>query len=321
MTTKDQYEAIGEFHDIFMSEPWDALAPALERAFGDLTADDVIVDIGAGTGVGTARLARSTRAQIVAVEPSLTMRAALLARIADDRDLADRVSVLSGSAPDVLDQLEEVSGFICAHMLGHFSEDARQSTFSRLAAILTAHGRGVITLPRERPIPPEGADTQTSIEEERWLGRHRYTASHEIPADDGASAVTVYRVHDGDRVIRSLSAAASWSMPSARQLSAELHDAGLEVTERIGSAVSVRLRAGIPTFEDVRRALPLVPVTAYSTQQPAHAGVPNRPRSVQPPIRRALLSPPSPVPMRCEHRHDGRESAAPGSWTSLADPL
>ncbi|MGN6218764.1 MAG: hypothetical protein ACTHNQ_04620 [Microbacterium sp.] len=74
---------------------------------------------------------------MVAIEPSLTMRAVLLARVADDPELIDQVSVLAGAAPDILDELTgPVAGFVCANRLGHLTATGRQETFARLATLL-----------------------------------------------------------------------------------------------------------------------------------------------------------------------------------------
>src|SRR5690606_42082628 len=90
---------MGEFHDLFMLEVWERLAPSLASAFGALDADAVVIDVGAGAGVGTRTLARVTAAKVIAVEPSLTMRAVLLARVADDAVLAPQVSGVAWRVP------------------------------------------------------------------------------------------------------------------------------------------------------------------------------------------------------------------------------
>lgn len=64
----DSYDALGEFHDLFMDEAWIRLQPRLADAFGSLGPSDTVLDIGAGTGVGVRALAQVTRAQIVAIE-------------------------------------------------------------------------------------------------------------------------------------------------------------------------------------------------------------------------------------------------------------
>lgn len=152
----DAYAAVGEFHDLFMDEAWDRLAPALARAFGGFDAGATVLDVGAGSGVGTRRLARLTPAHIIAVEPSVTMRSVLLGRVVDDPALTERVSVVAGAAPDVLAQIDSLDeatldGFVCAHVLGHLGEADRAATLGALAGGLSPDGRGVVTLP-----PPPG---------------------------------------------------------------------------------------------------------------------------------------------------------------------
>jgi hypothetical protein len=103
--TADLYDDLAEFHDLFMKEPWEALRPAVREVVGGLGPDDVVVDLGAGTGMGTRVIAAETAANLVAVEPSRMMRTALMARVAGDQALAERVTVVAGLVtftPDVL---------------------------------------------------------------------------------------------------------------------------------------------------------------------------------------------------------------------------
>lgn len=161
----DHYAELGELHDLFMPDVWDPLVGTLATTFGDLGPDTTILDLGAGSGVGTVRLADATQAQILAVEPSLTMRSVLLAHIADDHELSERVSVYAGAAPAILDEIDEpLDGFLCAHMLGHLSADERRDTFERLAALLRPDGVGLVTVPRQ------GAAGTDVVVEERRIG-------------------------------------------------------------------------------------------------------------------------------------------------------
>lgn len=222
----DGYQELAEFHDLFMSDAWGRLTPALETAFGTLGPEALVLDLGAGSGVGTVRLGHLTRAQVLAIEPALTMRSMLLARIADDEELTTRVSVIAGAAPAVLDEVDRpLDGFVCAHMLGHLSEADRRATFSRLAGLLSDGGIGLLTLPREET----AAEAFQPVEEERWIGRHRYVARHWVP-DGTGSAVSEYRVLDGERTLRSVSLASSWSLPPREALAEELREAGLTLT-------------------------------------------------------------------------------------------
>lgn len=232
----DEYLAEAELHDLFMAEVWDSLVPRMGEVFGGLDAEATIVDIGAGSGVGTIGLARVTRARIVAVEPSLVMRAGLLARISDDAELARRVSVLAGAAPEILDEVEApIEGFVCAHMLGHLSPGQRLATFRRLAELLSPAGVGFIPLPSDAT-PAVGTTT-----EERRIGRHRYVARHTFEGA-GSPVVAEYSVLDGERVLRSRSFTSSWTMPPRSGLSDELREAGLDPDVADGRVGLVRRR-------------------------------------------------------------------------------
>ncbi|MBY0687662.1 class I SAM-dependent methyltransferase [Microbacterium marinilacus] len=220
----DTYEGMGELHDLFMIDVWDALRPALVETFAHLGTDTTILDIGAGTGLGTRALAQSTAAHVVAVEPSPIMRAVLLARVVDDPALVERVSVFAGAVPDILDDVTgPVSGFVCAHMLGHLTPGQREATFARLRGMLSPGGVGLITLPR--PGAPTGEET---VEEATRIGGHRYLARHRS-RPGGAGSTSEYLVLDGDRVLRRHAFVASWQAPTLDQLRSELDRAGLRL--------------------------------------------------------------------------------------------
>ncbi|MFT4296157.1 MAG: class I SAM-dependent methyltransferase [Micropruina sp.] len=267
----DHYHELGELHDLFMPGAWDALVGPLATTFGHLGADATIVDLGAGSGLGTVRLARATRARIVAIEPSLTMRSMLLARVSDDPELSERVSVYAGAAPAILDQIDgPVDGFLCAHMLGHLSVGERRATFQRLSALLATNGVGLIT------VSPQSAP-ETEVVEERRIGRHRYI-ERQLPTDLAGTSVSEYQVFDGNRLLRSATFTSSWAMPSPDELRDELHAAGLTLgpSDRGLAPVrhasvrhaSVAVASAVPGLDQLRAALPFVP----RDEVLAHAG-------------------------------------------------
>lgn len=230
----DHYAELGELHDLFMPDVWDPLVGTLATTFGSLGPDATILDLGAGSGVGTVRVAHATRAQIVAVEPSLTMRSVLLARIADDPELCERVSVYAGAAPTILDEIDRpIDGFLCAHMLGHLSAAERRATFERLAAMLTPDGVGLVT------VRPQSAPVTDIVIEERRIGRHRYV-ERLLPTEFPGTSVAKYQVFDGERLIRSASFTSSWAMPSQDGLRDELRDAGLALKTADRGLAAVR---------------------------------------------------------------------------------
>ena len=225
-SASDPYWGMGEFHDLFMDGAWEQVRPVLVEAFGGLERDAVVVDLGAGSGIGTRLLAQSTAARVIAVEPSLMMRAVLTARVADDPTLAERVTVLADAAPQVLERIgRPLAGFVCAHVLGHLSTADRVSTWRGLARQLDVDARGVVVV-------DDGSEHQAGDPAvvERRIGEHRYMARH-LPAGVG-SYESEYTVLDGDRVVRHERFTGSWRSITLRQLDDELVEHGLSVEAR-----------------------------------------------------------------------------------------
>lgn len=197
--TENAYDALGEFHDLFMDSPWARLQPFLARTFGSLTAEDVVLDIGAGTGVGVRALAQITDAQIIAVEPSLTMRSVLTARVFDDPALRPRVTIVAGRAPEALESLPtaSISGFVAAHMLGHLDPAARMDMFVELARVVAPGRIGLVTVDRPRDSQSEDGrpgvlgqvtiGTQTYIEENVWDGESGWASVYTVRDAAGAT--------------------------------------------------------------------------------------------------------------------------------------
>lgn len=230
------YDRLGEFHDLFVAAARRRLRPALAAAFGGLRPDAVVLDLGAGTGLGVRQLALATRARVVAVEPSLTMRAVLLARLADDPELTSRVTVVAGSVPDAFDELpDDVAGFVCAHMLGHVSPAARAQTFAALAERLADGGVGVVT------VNATAEPRSETVVEERRIGEHRYIARY-LPAGADGRPSSEYEVRDADgRLLRAERFPGHWTPLTAEGLRAELAPAGWHVAAHDQAATVLML--------------------------------------------------------------------------------
>lgn len=234
----DPYDDLAEFHDLFMHEPWGRLRPAVRAVVGHCGPQSVVVEIGAGSGVGTRVIASECRAEIMALEPNPTMRAMLLSRVASDPDLSGRVTVLAGAAPVGLGELPaRVEAAVVAHVLGHLTEQQRLSTWADLAARLSSGARVLVTV---------GGDQQSratdpgEVVETRRLGRHTYTARHQdSPTDDGCSTFkSLYQVHDGDRLLRERAVAGSWVGLDLAAVRREAGASGLVTTE-LGPGLAV----------------------------------------------------------------------------------
>lgn len=220
---EDAYDALGEFHDLFMDSSWARLQPFLERILGSLTADDIVLDIGAGTDVGVRALARVTDARIIAVEPSLTMRSVLTARVFDDPALRPRVTIVAGAAPGVLEPLAtgSVSGFVAAHMLGHLDPVTRASVFAKLTRVIAPGGIGLVTV--DRPQDGLSDDAPPGVLEQVTIGAQTYTEKNIWNRDSGWASVYTVRDATG-ATVREHRFAGTWQPVTASDLAHEAPD-------------------------------------------------------------------------------------------------
>lgn len=243
-TDGSTYDELGELHDLFMTDAWERLRPLVSGVFGALGVGRTVVEIGAGTGVGTAVLADVCAAQVWALEPNRVMRAALTQRVAADPGLAPRVTVVAGSAPVDLGLLPaQIDGLLCAHVLGHLDVEARRELWSWLEDVLDHDGAVVLTvaLPAPEEGPPE--DISDEFVERGRLGRYDYRAVH-LSADDGERSRTRYEVWHGPELVRESTVEVTWRTVGLDEIEAELHGTGL-TCERIAPGV-VRVMPGRP---------------------------------------------------------------------------
>lgn len=230
------YDALAEFHDLFMAPAWERLRPAVRHLVGSCTSSDVVVEIGAGSGVGTSVIAAECPAEIFALEPHPTMRAMLLGRVGADPDLAARVTVIPAGAPDGLGSLpEEVHAVVIAHVLGHMDRTERLATWAAVAERLVPPGAILVTT-QEAP----DADTDDDAVESRRIGRHTYTARHHAGrTDDGPSSFrSTYQVHEGEQLVRERTVRGHWSPIGLAQVREEVALSGL-VAKRFGPGLAL----------------------------------------------------------------------------------
>jgi SAM-dependent methyltransferase len=171
MALRDEYALSAEYIDIMSAEPWKSFGPALSCALHGLEPDGApIIDVGAGSGLGTQVIAQSlAEVEIVAVEPSVSLRSVLLARSNGDERLRSRVTVLTDDflgarLPD------RWGGMVAMNVIGHFDRSQRIRMWSLLAERLAPAGRAILNL-----LPPT---TAVAVPEARGstvrVGRRRY---------------------------------------------------------------------------------------------------------------------------------------------------
>ncbi|MGO2747133.1 MULTISPECIES: methyltransferase domain-containing protein [Microbacteriaceae] len=237
------YEQLAEFHDLFMDDTWERLRPTVRSVFGALGAGGVIVELGAGSGVGTRVIAAESRARVWAVEPGLVGRAVLLARVSDDPSLRDRVTVVAGAIPEGLSMLPGgIDGVVCAHMLGHVIRDDRRELFGWLGEHLTASG-GCLVTTQERVDPAPDAPRDVTVR--RRVGQYEYRAVY-VAADAEGVFRSRYEVWSGGVRLRAETSVGRWERLSADDIAEELRGTVLRL-DVLDSGVAVIRRAGPET--------------------------------------------------------------------------
>lgn len=220
------YDELGEFHDLFMTEAWEELRPLVAATFGGLGRGAVVVEIGAGSGLGARVLAEECEAQLVALEPNLLMRSVLTARVADDLELSQRVTVVAGSAPRALSLLpDRVDGVLCTHVLGHLDPLELRSVCAWVADTLSPGGRCLVTV--HRPAD-HAAAAPAPLARSRRLGRLEYRVLYR----EAAVAETFcsrYEVWDGSSLVRAVEVEGAWRPVGLAELEAAAAGTGLTV--------------------------------------------------------------------------------------------
>ncbi len=218
------YDQIAEFNELYMPTAWDPVRDLVGETFGDIGPDGVIVDIGAGSGLGSVLLAEVSNAEIIALEPSTAMRSMLMARL-DQAGMLERVTVVAEGVPEGLNELpDRVDGVVAAHMLGHLSRPAQTSLLDWIATSLAPGRTALLTI--EPEAPPEGFEPMVL---ERTVGRHVYRTTVVVGPGRVESLWEV--VDQNQEVIRSLRTANTWEPPQTADIQTALADHPVEITE------------------------------------------------------------------------------------------
>lgn len=225
----DLYDVNAEYLDVLLFDVWQQLAaPVVAALDGVGRCDGTIVDIGAGTGLGTALIARALpEAPVLALEPNRYLRTVLLSHVRRDGNLRERVTVSgdpiqSATLPDTL------RAAVGMNMLGHLNPADRRKLWSTLSERLAPGGRGVFNL-----IPPDApqvvdAQPPTSV----WVGNRCYegTARAEPSGDGVITWEMTYRTYEDDRVVDEFAASGPWWVMTEEQWRDELNEHSLDLT-------------------------------------------------------------------------------------------
>ncbi|MBB6344490.1 class I SAM-dependent methyltransferase [Nonomuraea muscovyensis] len=220
--TNDQYSVAVPFYDLWhedghVREIRELLPPLLHGVRG------AVLEIGAGTGLITELIARETRGEIFAVEPSPGMRSVLLSRLAARPDLLARVTVLPQDALSV-DLAEPVEVVVMIAVLNGFTPQDRERLWPALARRLRPGGLLLLNH-RDRPMPVPG---EPELMGSYRVGRHHYEILGQV-LEAGGERVTSrfrYRIRQGDHLISEDEVVTESHRVPAARLEAELEAAG-----------------------------------------------------------------------------------------------
>jgi SAM-dependent methyltransferase len=192
----DYYSTSAEFYDLTAARHVASSGPALAAVLADVDpAAGPVVEIGAGTGRVTQVIAETLpTADIVAAEPSATMRAVLSSRVARDADLRRRVTVTAGSAQDMR-LPDRISAAVVFGVAGHLEPRERVALWRRLAQRLGSGGLIAVELmgtaaPRAMPPTLSLRETIGRQDYEWWMAaepvgpeRTRFTTTWKVLRD------------------------------------------------------------------------------------------------------------------------------------------
>ncbi|MFJ4439330.1 class I SAM-dependent methyltransferase [Streptomyces sp. NPDC088923] len=232
----DYYSPSAEFYEMVAARHTASSGPPLARVLAGLdVSHGPVVEIGAGTGRVTEVIAGALPgADVLAAEPSATMRAVLTSRVARDPDLRRRVTVSDGAAQD-LRLPERISAVVIFGVAGHLTAPERVRLWRRLAARLPPGGPVIVELmgvSAPRKLPPalslrERVGRQTY---EWWIGGE--------PAEgDAMRFTTTWKVLREGRTVREVSDSYLWHTFDVARLAAESGMTSRRVTEAAGRPV------------------------------------------------------------------------------------
>jgi SAM-dependent methyltransferase len=214
------YDVSAEFYDLLQATDFLATAQRLlDRWLGAPRVG--VLDVGAGTGIATGLLARRVGVTVHAVEPSASMRAVLLSRLAGRPELLSHVRVHTGPIQR-LGLHGAVDFALCLNTLSSMDAVARASALAALARATVPGGRLVV----QRPPSDLGL---ARYDLPAWqLGGDTYTGEVTCvqTSADGVQWRFAYRVIRAETIIRTEIETFDGHLVSVDTFAAELATAG-----------------------------------------------------------------------------------------------
>lgn len=223
----DPYERSAEYLDLMIAGAWESLGPALTEVLHEVkAAAGPVVDLGAGTGRGVATICAALPGDepVLAVEPSAAMRAVLLARVHDDPELRERVTVLGeGATQDPLP--DGLRAIVAMNVLGHLSPVERRALWANAARRLAPGGALIINI--APPVRPEHVPRARLASVAVGALRYEGWGSAEPSGADEITWRMDYRVLRDGRPVSEVTVDYRWWVADESALAEEAAEAGL----------------------------------------------------------------------------------------------
>lgn len=193
----DPYSVTAGYYDLFRAAEEERALPSVSFFASLAPVGGSALELGPGTGRVTLAVAERV-ATVCCLERSATMRAVLLAKLAQRPALWDRVTVLPGSAPSF--QLGQRFDYVyLAGLLEHIPHIDRPKLFSAVAEHLVPGGTAAMDMVLTEPAP----DTPERELDDVRLGECRYVHSmraQRISPDLSRVHITYRTYHRGELV-------------------------------------------------------------------------------------------------------------------------
>lgn len=232
-----EYDGAAEYVHLLSLPMWQGLRPRLAAALAGVNGGTgPVLELGAGTGLGTEVVLDTVEAAVLAAEPSAVLRAVLLARLAARPDI-HRVTVYPAGAADV-PLPDRLAGVVGMHMVGHVRPADRRTLWAALAERLAPGAPVVVNLqpPATAVAVPLTPPYGSSVGGLTYQGQ----GSAEPTGPESVRWRMTYRTLDGDRVLAEVRAEYDWWVLSDSGLAAELTAVGLTVESTADGLVVAR---------------------------------------------------------------------------------
>lgn len=222
------YDITSEYYDISELGTWQIKKNYLKKIsklFAN--AKNPILDIGAGTGKVDLEIATYLdKIRILAVEPSVVMRSAFLAKLSLECNdsIRERITLFPCDIQNY-DFPEKIGGVICDGVIGHLTDDERLKLWEKLGSVMTEDAPMYIGLldPKMKTVSP---GTTLSI---NYVGENKYeTTIKEVEClgEEQYQWVLEYNVSRENKVISCNESMMKWQFAEMDDYIRELEDYG-----------------------------------------------------------------------------------------------